>query len=183
MSPYVPATESTAQTGTTQTPVEDLSGGGTISTASLASTMGQGGPTSPAGAVEKGAAESETAIGQGLANHGIGNFHRRSQSHDQQAAAAVTTTAAQAASQAWSSLGQWEASTLKSLETQSGIQIQPFSQPITATQHRAEEYKWEERPLNAKERGGLWKLGGTVVGGWLLAALLSPKEKKQPKQK
>lgn len=171
-------TESTAQTGTTQTPVEDQSGGGRISTAALESTLEGGGPTSP-GQILKDQVVGERNIGQGLANRGIGNPKPRNEVNTESSSSSPSTqSAAQAASQVWSSLGEWETSTLKSLEGQSGVKIQPFSEPISSTEHKAESYKWEDRPLNSKERGGLWKLGGTVAGGWLLATLLAPKERK-----
>lgn len=179
-SPFHPSTgPSTSQTGTTQTPLETSPGGaGTISTASMPSTMEGGGPETPIGLDSTQHLTGDASVGQGLDNHGIGHFTRKAKGPvQQQVSNAEPNTAKEAASQLWTALGTWETQTLHSLERRSGVVMQPWSTEI-AQEHKAESFKFEDRQMNDKERRGAWLLGGTMVGGWLLSGLLGPQKRR-----
>lgn len=176
ISPFNTSHESHATSGTSQAP-QGLSASaniGRVSTASMPSTMGGGGPVSPQGDLTASEEHvTDPTVGQGSENLGLGNF-RRTNGGTQQ-------FTSQKASQLSSSIGKWEESTLRNLEETSGIKIAPLRSSLQGAA-RADTYAFEDRPLNDKERSGAWKLGGTVAAGWLLAGLFKPSEKKQQQQ-
>lgn len=68
---------------------------------------------------------------------------------------------------------------LSLLEETSGVKIPPLSQ---APEHKAPEFKFQDRPLNSQETTGLWTLAG-IIGGVLVLGSLGSKEKKTDHKK